>query len=97
MDPRQSPNLESNRMDACFRGKRPFKVPNFSKFVISVFRHFFGRQASYEAETLTTDRSRARRHFVRRMFGASAAKKTKNQKTIANFLRKFSRVRAVTC
>ena len=45
----------------------PNGIPNrpnrkTQKIRVSVFRHFFGLQASYRAETLTPDRSRAPRH-----------------------------------
>ena len=46
----------------------PNGIPNrpnrkTQKIRVSVFRHFFGLQASYRAETLTPDRSRAPRRF----------------------------------
>ena len=51
--------------------------PNLTKnpnFFILVFRCFFGLQASYRAETLTPDRSRAPRRFFSRQ-GATKSRK----------------------
>ena len=56
--------------------KKPKKTSYVArKIEFSFFGFFFERQASYGAETLTTNRSRAPRHFVLCMLRASAAKK----------------------
>ena len=51
----------------------------FARFLqIFVFGHFFSRQASYGAETLTADRSRAFGRFEKKFSVGRVAKKLRN-------------------
>ena len=59
--PRRSTTTLGRNIDRTERNTEPTE-PKKWKIRVSVFRHFFGLQASYRAETLTQDRSRAPRH-----------------------------------